>query len=190
MISDLIKNNRSYRRFHEDIPVSMETLRHLVDLARLTPSGRNAQPLKYVLYNNPQLNDVIFNTLGWAGYLKDWDGPIKGERPSAYIVMLLDKTISSSVVFDQGIAAQTILLGAVEMGLGGCMIGTIQKNDLSKFLNLAENYEILLVIALGKPLEIVHLESLPTTGDIKYWRDDKGEHHVPKRSLDEIILDL
>jgi nitroreductase len=190
MLLDLVKKNRSYRRFHEEISISKDTLTQLVDLARLTPSGRNAQPLKYVISNETDKNQIIFKTLRWAAYLKDWGGPVKGERPSAYIIMLLDKEISSSVMCDHGIAAQTILLGAVEKGFGGCMIATIQKEELSQKLNIPDKYEILMVLALGKPLEVVQIEPLSPTGDIKYWRDDKGSHHVPKRLLKDIILDL
>ena len=81
MLRDLVIKNRSYRRFYQDVPVSLETLRELVDLARLSPSGRNAQPLRYILCNEPEKNALIFKHLAWAGSLKDWPGPVEGERP-------------------------------------------------------------------------------------------------------------
>jgi nitroreductase len=189
MLKDLVFKNRSYRRFFQDVPVSTETLRELVDLARMTPSGRNAQPLKYVLVNEPEKNAQVFSTLAWAGYLKDWPGPAEGERPSAYIVMLGDKQLSQAFAVDQGIAAQTIMLGAVEKGFGGCMIGSIQRPSLAKILNLPDQYEILLVLALGKPKEKVIVEPVGSDGDIKYWRDANGGHHVPKRALEDLIMD-
>jgi len=188
MIKDLITENRSCRRFHQEAYVDRQTLRGLADLARLSPSAGNLQPLKYILSCDPERNALIFPHLAWAGYLKDWPGPSEGERPSAYIAILGDTEISSSFGCDHGIAAQSILLGAREKGLAGCVIGLIQKELLRKSLDIPARYEILLVIALGKPKEMVVVESVGYAGDIKYWRDNKGVHHVPKRSLDEIIV--
>ncbi len=189
MLKDLIVKNRSYRRFHQDRHIAVETLRELVDLARLSASAANRQTLKYVLSSDPELNARIFDTLAWAGYLKDWSGPAEGERPSAYIVMLHDTKISKDLDCDHGIAAQSILLGAAERGLGGCMLGSVKRKNLKKALDIPGRYEIPLVIALGVPNERVVLEELGDDGSIKYWRDEEGTHHVPKRSLDEIILD-
>lgn len=189
MFKDLVLKNRSYRRFDEGQAVAMETLLKLVDLARLTPSAQNAQPLKYILSVDPQTNARIFPTLAWAGYLRDWPGPQEGERPSAYIVMLGDTEVRPSFGCDHGIAAQTILLGAVEQGLGGCMIGSIHKENLRAALSIGVRYEILLVIALGKPVETVVVETVDESGNIKYWRDAQQVHHVPKRALSEIVLE-
>ena len=189
MIKDLVMQNRTYRRFYQEVAVECRTLRELVDLARLSASAANLQPLKYILSYEPQKNALIFPHLGWAGYLKDWQGPCEGERPSAYIIILKDIQLSKSSGCDHGIAAQSILLGATEKGLGGCMIGTVQRQKLSKTLDIPSRYEILLVLALGKPKEQVVIEDIDTTGDIKYWRDSDGKHHVPKRKLDDVILD-
>jgi len=187
-LHDLILKNRSYRRFYEDHKISTETLRELVDLARLSPSGGNLQPLKYKLSSDAETNNKIFPCLAWAGYLADWPGPAEGERPSAYIIILEDSSIKKEVKNDQGIASQSILLGAVENGLGGCIIGSIKKEKLREVIKIPAHLEILLVIALGKPKEIVVIENLPTDGNIKYWRDENGVHHVPKRGLDEIVI--
>jgi nitroreductase len=188
MIKDLVFKNRTYRRFDQGFAVGMDTLRDLVDLARLSGSAGNKQPLKYILSCDPAKNATIFEHLAWAGYLKEWPGPVEGERPSAYIVMLGDKEISPSFDFDNGISAQTILLGAVEKGLGGCMIASIQRPKLRVTLNIPERYEILLVIALGRPVETVIIEAVKSDGDVKYWRDGEGRHYVPKRALDDIVL--
>mgnify|MGYP005843611579 CR=1 FL=1 len=188
MLKDLILHNRSYRRFYQDVPLSRETLKELIDLARLSASAANRQPLKYYLSCQPEINACIFPHLAWAGYLKDWGGPKEGERPSAYIIVLGDKTISQDFGCDHGIAAQSILLGAVEKGLGGCIIGSVRRNELAQALNLPDRYEILIVIALGKPKEQVVIETVGADGNIKYWRDEQGVHHVPKRSLDEVII--
>lgn len=189
MILDLVRKSRSYRRFYEEKEITIEQLKQLVDLARLSPSGANRQPLKYVICASKEKNQEIFDTLAWAGYLKDWDGPVEGERPSAYIIMLRDKSISKTISVDEGICAQSIFLGASDMGFGGCFIGAVNKVQLAKVLELDEKYEIALVIALGYPKEEVVLEELNVEGDIKYYRDENDVHHVPKRSLEDIIID-
>ncbi len=188
MVRDLVLKNRSYRRFFQEVEIGPDVLRELVDLARLSPSARNAQPLKYVLSCEPEKNSAIFKTLAWAGYLKGWGGPVEGERPSAYIVVLGDTDISPTFGCDHGIAVQSMLLGAVERGLGGCILGSVQRPALKELLQIPANYEILVVLALGQPKETVVLEEVGPDGDIKYWRDETQVHHVPKRALDDIIL--
>jgi len=189
MIRDLVIANRSCRRFYQEVPIELETLRELVDLARLSASDGNRQPLKYILSCEPQKNALIFKHLGWAGALKDWPGPSEGERPSAYIVILGDTEISQTFGCDHQIAAQSIRLGAREKGLGGCMHGPAKKDELSKALGIPPRYEILLVLSLGKPKEKVVIETLELGGDFKYWRDSDNVHHVPKRPLADIIID-
>lgn len=189
MLLEMIKKTRSYRRFDQSIKIERETLVELVNLARFGASGGNLQPLKYILSYQPDKNEAIFKHLRWAAYLKDWNGPEEGEKPTAYIVILGDTNIAKDFRCDQGIAAQNIMLGATEKGLGGCILGSIDKKGLRESLNIPERYEILWVIALGKPIEKVVLEDVGEDGNIKYWRDDKGVHHVPKRILEELILE-
>lgn len=188
MIKELIARNRSYRRFSQSEKISIQQLREWVELARLSASARNAQPMKYILSVEEKLNAEIFELLAWAGYLTSWKGPEKGERPAAYIVMLKDTLISSNHFCDDGIALQSILLGATEAGFGGCIIHSVNRDKLRKLLNISEQYEILYVLALGKPAETVVIEEVKDD-DIKYWRDENSIHHVPKRPLDEIILE-
>lgn len=189
MIKDLIAKNRSYRRFYQDVPVSIEVLKDLIELARLSPSAANRQPLKYILSNKLETNLKIFSCLSWASYLTDWPGPEEGERPPAYIVMLGDSRITDNYFCDYGIAAQSILLGAVEKGLGGCIFGSVNREKLREKLKIPSYYDILQVIAIGKPKETVVIETA-LNGEIKYWRDENGVHHVPKRPLDELIISL
>ena len=189
MIKDLIERNRSYRRFDESAGIDWKTLRSWVDLARFSASGANRQPLKFILSADQQKNEKIFPSLGWAGYLKDWPGPKEGERPSAYIIILGDTEISKSFGVDHGIAAQSILLGAVEAGYGGCMIASIRKRMLRDALAIPNRYEILLVLALGRPVEQVQIDEVAGDGDIRYWRDEDHIHHVPKRALDDMIIE-
>lgn len=187
MLKDLLLKNRSYRRFQQDHQISRKDLEDMIDSARLSASARNAQPLKYILSNDPLHNENIFSTLAWAGYLKDWEGPSEGEKPSAYIVQLHDSTLGNNYLCDDGIAAQSILLTAVEKGLGGCIIGSVKKDKLSVLLEIPDHLTIIQVIALGKPDEKVVIEDVKD-GDIKYWRDEEGVHHVPKRPVKELII--
>lgn len=185
---NLVSQNRSFRRFDNSHKIDLDTLKKLVNLARFTASAGNVQPLKYVICSNDDKNQEIFETLGWAGYLKDWKGPVKEERPSGYIIILGDKTLAKNFWCDDGIAAQTILLGARTLGLGGCMLANINQPKLSKAIDIEKQFEIKLVIALGKPVETVVIEDVKEDNDIKYFRDSDQTHHVPKRTLDQIII--
>lgn len=190
MFSELVKNTRSIRRFYHDKKVDLSTLKELIDIVRLCPSGANKQPLKYIVVNHEETCDEIFTTLGWAGYLKDWDGPVKEEQPTAYIVMLRDKDIMKALSFDDGIAAQTILLAATEKGLGGCFIGNMKRSELTQILGIEEKYDISLLIALGYPKELVQLYDVNSEDSIEYWRDGNQIHHVPKRKLDDVLIQI
>ena len=188
-LKELVIKTRSYRRFDESHPVSYKTLESLVDLARLSASGANRQPLKYLIYNTPDGCKRIFPSIVWAAYLKDWDGPEPGERPAGYIIILGDKSITDVFGVDHGIAAQSMMLGATESGLGGCMIASIKRDLLRNELKIPDRFEILLILALGKPVERVIIEEIKD-GDVKYWRDAERNHHVPKRPLNELIIKL
>ncbi len=187
-LSDLLRLSRSYRRFHQQ-PLDETTLVELVQLTRQCPSAANRQPLKYLLAWRPDQNDKIFPHLRWAAALSSWPGPVEGERPTGYIVILGDNRIWRRWDWDSGIVGQTILLGATERGLGGCMIGSIDHARLREVLNPPEHLEILLVVALGKPSETVVLED-GNPDDRAYWRDDSDVHHVPKRPLSELRVEL
>lgn len=186
-LKDLIYKTRTCRRFDESYRINYATLESLVDLARMSASGANKQPLKYLIYNTQEDCERIFPYLAWAGYLTEWPGPKKGERPSAYIVILGDRSITGTFGVDHGIAAQSIMLGAHEVGLGGCIIGSITREELCDTLRISDGYELLFVLALGKPVEKIIIEDIKD-GDVKYWRDSDSNHHVPKRSLGEVII--
>jgi len=181
MFKGLILRNRSRRRFHQE-PVERESLRELVDLARLSASGGNRQALKFIIVNDKETNDRIFPIIALAG------DPPATEAPTAYIVMLCDTTISESPGCDHGIAAQSILLGATEIGLGGCMVGLVDWKELRKILDIPKRYQTVLLLVLGKPKDTIAIDPLPETGDTQGWWDDQDVRHVPKRSLDDIII--
>lgn len=191
MIKDLLKQTRSYRRFRREPAPTMADLEALVELARLAPAASNKQPLKYVLVQDPQMLPQVFSCVKWAGYLTDWPGPSPEERPTAYIVILNDLSISEGRemhLIDVGLAAQSIILGAREKGFGACLLGSADKARLGNLLGLPEGLKIELVIALGAPGERVELTSVGSDGDIRYWRSEDDVHFVPKRTLTELIF--
>ena len=186
MLKEFVLKNGSYRRFYQDRTVAYEQLRGLINTGRLTSSGANRQPVRYILSNKPEKNEKIFQCLRWAGYLEDWDGPEEGEKPAAYIVMV--EPVGVSAPHDEGIIGQTILLAAVEQGLGGCFLASIDRKMLRNALHIDDNYDIKLIIALGYPKEQVILEEISDSDDIKYYRDSEKSDHVPKIRLEDLIL--
>lgn len=185
---ELCKKSRSCRRYDEQVSISREQILDWIDTARYTPASRNAQAIRYMVSSKPETNALIFPHLVWAGYLRDWDGPEEGERPGAYIIMLADTNQLSAWQTDAGIVAQTILLAATEAGFGGCMIGSLRREPLRELLHIAPQYDIALVLALGKPTEHIVIEEIAAGDDIKYHRDENQVHYVPKIRLSDLIL--
>lgn len=186
-LKDLLLKNRSYRRFDQAVPIPAADLRDMLAHVRFTPSPANLQPLQFIIVHQPGLNHQLFQLLKWAAYLTDWPGPGEGERPAAYIVMLGNRQVSSHITWDYGIALQTILLSAVEKGWGGCAIASCDKSAIQVLLDIPAHLEIACVIALGKPRETIVIDDVKDN-NIKYWRDDQLIHHVPKRCLEDLIL--
>jgi nitroreductase len=185
---ELVTRSRSIRRFDESAEVSDAMLRELVELVCYTPSAANRQPLRFLPVTGAEMLDKVFPCLKWAGYLEAWPGPEPGERPAAALVMLCRKEDAAGAACDSGIAAQTILLGAAEKELGGCIIAAIDRERLMPSLGIPDAWTVLLVIALGKPAETVVIDQIEPGGDIRYWRDQYGIHHVPKRKVDELLV--
>ena len=185
-LHELLLHSRSYRRFHQQ-PLEEKTLVELLELTRLCPSASNRQPLKYLLAWRAEQNAKIFPHLRWAAALAPWPGPAEGERPPAYVLILRDNNITANFVIDHGLAAQTLTLAATGRGLAACIIGSIDRERIRADLALDGHLEILLVVAIGEPAEKIVLENV-AGGDIRYWRDDAGVHHVPKRPLSEVLL--
>jgi len=183
MLRDLVEKNRSLRRWHQSEAIPHETLVDLIDLARLCPSAANQQGLKYIISDDPEKNALIFP------YLKIDNDPVEGERAAAYVIVLEDKNFKGWTLVDLGIVAQTIMLAATEKGYGGVMIGAVNRPGLGKALGLPEHLEVVLVLALGKTIETVIVEP-QEPGSVAYqWWETKDIRHVPKRSLDEIVVD-
>ena len=186
MILEIVRKSRSYRRFDTSVKISRAELLSMVEAARLSPCAGNHQALRFAIINDEKTANAVFNTLAFAAYLKDWNGPAESERPVAYIVVMLDSDLTANRAIDAGIAAQSMLLRASELGYGGCMFRSFDRERLDKLLDRAP-YRAELVIALGKPSE--NVEIVDFCGDIKYYRDENDTHCVPKLSLDELIID-
>lgn len=191
MLIDLLKKNRSYRGYDDSFRIDRSMLEELIDCTRYTASSVNIQPLKYFAASEPETIALIQPLTHWAGKLKELHLPREGHRPTAFIVICQDMSVSDSPTMfqrDIGIAAQTILLAATEKGLGGCMIGSFEKNALKKALSLPEQIEPMMVLAIGKPDETVLLTEMGPGGSTDYYRDENDVHFVPKRALKDILL--
>lgn len=186
-LATLLVSARSFRRFDEGYKVSEEQLKEIIDLVRFCPSGRNLQPMKYRMVCDPEERAAIFPALAWAGYFTDWAGPEPGERPTGYIIQCLDRSLTTNCLCDDGLQLEAITLGIASLGLGSCIIKSFNKEIISKALSIPEEMEIRYVVAIGKPAEKVSIEEMKDN-EYKYWRDSKQGHHVPKRSLSELII--
>ena len=189
---DLILKNRSYRSFVSSRKISEDELLSIIDLARKVPSARNLQALKYKLCYTEEDCEKLFPLTAWAGALRPLVLPPKGHEPTAYIIICTDNDISTQeknrfLGVDIGIAAQTIMLSASEIGLGGCMLGAFSAEKVSMALKIDDRYVPALILALGKPDEEIILHDADEI-DMPYYRDEKGTHHVPKRKLEDIII--
>lgn len=185
---ELLKSDRTFRRFDGERFLDYEQLKNLVELTRYCASGRNLQPLKYRIVTEPKECESIFPALKWAGYLNDWDGPSSGERPVAYLVQCLDTSLTQNLLCDDGLQLQAITLGAKAMGIGCCIIKSFNVESIKRELHIPNDMKPLYVVALGYPVEIVKIEDITSDGDIKYWRDTDGVHHVPKRVIEDLII--
>lgn len=186
MLKELLEATRSYRRFDENRRIDDNQLREIVNAVRFCPSAANLQRVRVAIVNNYLQNDAVFSDLSFAAYLKDWQGPKVGERPACYLVIMTEREPDVNLAIDIGICAEAMLLSAREMGIGGCLFRSFNKDTLAAKLG-KDGLVPSLVIALGYPAEKVVIDEV-RDGDIKYYRDANDVHHVPKLPLDSIIV--
>lgn len=189
-LKNLMMSDRTVRRFRESERIPVETLEKVVELVRYCPSGRNAQPLRYVIVTSEDDKEKVYPLLKWAGYFSDWDGPEKGERPAAYIIQCLDTKYGNNCLCDDGLQLEAMTLGLRTLGIAGCIIKAFDSIKLHEELRVGERYLPRYVLAVGYPAENVELEDMDGSedADFKYYRTPDGTHHVPKRPLSELIL--
>lgn len=185
---NLVRQARSCRRFEESAPLSMEDINWLLECARCAPSAKNAQELRFISITHGEICGKLFALTRWAGALKDWGGPAAGERPTAFIAVLMPEKGGDLLCYDVGIACQTIQLAATSRGWGACMIQSFDRPAATKLLNVPEGLKISLVIGLGVAVEKRVIDAMPADGSYAYWRDSDNTHHVPKRSLAELVI--
>lgn len=191
MFLDLVKQARSHRGFRQDRKVTRQELEHLVGCARFTPAARNDQVLKYYLAEKTETVAAIQPLTKWAGALAELHLPRKGAEPVAYIVICLDGSLAENPApyqRDVGIVAQTMLLAAAEMGLNGCMIGSFAAGELREKLGLPETIKPQLLLALGEGTDRIVMTDVGEDGSTTYYRDAEDIHYVPKRTLEQLIL--
>ena len=186
MINELLKITRSYRRYKEGEEISDTLLSEIAEAVRYAPSAANLQRARVAFVNESLQKQAVFETLGFAAYLKDWDGPKEGERPSAYAVIMTESEPDVNLAIDIGLAAEAMILAAREKGIGACLFRSFKRERLSEILK-RDGYIPVLVISLGYPAEDVVIDEVKD-GDIKYYRDEAGVHHVPKLPLSEILI--
>lgn len=186
-VYDAIMKRRTIRKF-EQKAVSEDNLVKLVDCARVAAYGANVQPLKFMIVNNSETLQKIYPMTKWAGYLAD-GAPKENERPAAYIAILGDSSIKSNKMYEveAGAAVTTMMLEAVEMGLGTCWLGAIQRDEIKKLLELDENLNVVYLLAVGYPKQESKIVDMKDNG-VKYYEDENGVINVPKRSLEEILI--
>jgi nitroreductase len=187
MFAELVRNARSCRRFIQSDPIPLEALRQLVNVARVTPSGGNEQPLRYAIAHGPEICAKVFPALRWAARLKDWGGPKEGERPTGYI-FILSSTEKGSPATEVGIASQTIQLGATDLGYAACQFGSVDRALAAAAIDLPAQWRINLVIALGRQGEKIVLEDVAAGEPIYYYRSKDNVHHVPKIRLEDVLV--
>lgn len=189
MIDELVRKSRSIRKFDESYSVSYETAVEFIETVRFTPSTVNMQALRYKIITDRNECDFVFGNLGWAGLLKGKGTPAEGERPTAYIFILCDLSTVKELHYDEGIAAQTIMLSAAEKGLGGCIIGSINREKISERYGIdTKRYSIDLVCALGKPKQNTIVNDIHLGDSTAYYRDNEGNHYVPKIVAEDLII--
>ncbi len=184
-ILDIVTKCRSFRRFDESKRVTIEQLRYMVEVGRLTASARNNQPLKYITVTNSDMCNALLDATGWANSLADGT-PTEGERPTGYIVILNDNSIATNSLWDQGTVSYAMMMAATEMGLGGTILATIYRDKLPD-LSIPEGLEPVLILGIGYPIEEVEIVDV-VDGKTKYYRDEKRKHYVPKRTMSEILI--
>jgi len=187
-IYDLIISRRTIRKFKQK-PIKLSVLKRLVNAGRLAPSAGNLQPLEYIITADDTVKEKIFPHVRWARYIAPEGNPKEDERPTAYIIILINKAnlLVPFYKYDVGASAENITLAALEEGIGCCWIGSFDRKKIKNILKITDEYSIDLILALGYPLENPEYYDIEKSKSIKYHKDTSGRLHIPKRKLEDII---
>ena len=185
-IYEMIISRRTIRKFKQE-KIDHEMLKKIVNAGRLAPSAANLQPLEYLIIDDEELKKKVFPNLAWAGYIKPEGDPGEDERPVAYIIILADKKINPAPERDIGASVENMNLISQEEGIGCCWIGAFKAKEINNIIGVPANLSAELILAMGYPLEKPVSEDIEKGSSIKYYKDDSGTLHVPKRRLKDIL---
>ena len=184
-IEELLRRNRSFRGYNKSFVVSEDLLQRIVSVCTRIPSARNQQVLRYRLVTKGAESEAVLNHIHLGAALPELHLPLQGSEPEAFIVICSTVAENRMVDIDLGIAVQSILLRAVEMGLGGLVIGAFNADAVEEALHLS--LHPILIVAIGKPVEQIELVPIREGDSHKYYRKN-GVHYVPKLVVDDLIL--
>lgn len=182
---------RSVRRF-QDKPVPYDVLERCVDAGRLAPSAMNRQLCEYIIVDDKNMLPTMAGSITrWGGQPITRENSLGANSPKAYIIILINNRLETEAgnsrrvtLYDVGMAAENIMLVALEEGLGTCPVLAFKKSILKKALNIPADYDTALLLALGYPDESPRVEV--STGSVERWIDSQGVRHIPKRRLRDI----
>ena len=182
---DVLYARRTIRKFSQE-PIPKQILTRIVDVARLAPTANNRQPLRFLVIDDPDLCDQVFPYTHWARAIAPAGTPKEGERPTAYIILLVEKELETPwIAHDAGAAAQTIMLAAQNHRIGTCWMASIEREHIITLLNIPGKYRLDTLISMGYPAERSLYED--EQGDVTYYKDEQGAMHIPKRRLTDIL---
>ncbi|MCX6563666.1 MAG: nitroreductase family protein [Candidatus Aminicenantes bacterium] len=182
---DLIVSRRSIRQFGSK-PVGRDILTKIVNAGRLAPSAANLQPLEFVVIDEEALKKEIFACLKWASAIAPRGNPRPGHEPQAYVAVLVNSRIRDKMYeYDVGAAIENMSLAALEEGIAGCWLISIDKPKTIELLNIPDSHKLDSILALGYPGQVSKAEDF--VDSTKYWQDEDFTFHVPKRKLENVL---
>lgn len=184
-LGTLLRQNRSYRGYDKNCVVTQAQLRRIAEVCTKVPSGRNQQVLRFKLLTRDSGSEKMQGLYKLGGALPELHLPFPGTEPEAFIIICSAVEPDKWVHMDVGIFAQSMLLKAVELGLGGICIGAFNKAAVQEAFALP--CEPVLVLAIGKPAEHIELVPVRAGEPLKYYREN-GVHYVPKIVVDDLLL--
>ena len=184
-VYEIIMTRRTIRKFKQE-PIGRGLLKKIIDAARMAPTGSNRQPLSFAIITDKELCNKIFPLTKWAGYLQGAYTPSESERPTAYIAVFTELENKDSSETAAGAAVENMLIFAHSEGIGCCWMGAIDRERIPEILGSPKNKYLLYLVALGYPAESP--VAAPYTDDVKYYLDEQNVLHVPKKSLDDVLI--
>ena len=186
-LETIMEKNRSYRGYDQSFVVKRDMLERIVAVNAKIASAKNQQVLRFKLVTKETGADIIVQNMKLGGLLPELHLPYPGTEPEAFIIICSTIPENKFVDIDLGIAAQSMLLKATEMGLSGIMIGAFNKAKVTEAFNLP--YEPLLILAIGKGKETIKLQPVDASDKLAYYRDENDVQFVPKIRWEQLILE-